>query len=53
MAEYIEKEAALDSLLFEMCGTGYQSRAMSAVEKLPAASVAPVRHGQWIIDSAG
>lgn len=42
MAEYIEREAALDSLLIEMCGSGYQSRAMSAIRLLPAADVAPV-----------
>ena len=40
--EYIERGAALDTLLFEMSGTGYQSRAMDAVRFVPAADVVEV-----------
>lgn len=53
MVEYIEREAALDSLLIAMCGSEYQSRAMSAIRLLPAADVAPVRHGRWEVDEFG
>lgn len=49
MDEYIERKAALDALLIEMCGTGYQSRAMSAIRFLPAADVIPVRHGKIVV----
>lgn len=48
MAEYTEREEALESLLDEMAMTGYQSRAMRAVRCLPAADVAPVVHARWI-----
>lgn len=51
MAEYIDKQLALESLLDEMCMTGYQSTAMSAIKRLPTADVAPVRHGRWIMSS--
>lgn len=47
MAEYIELEEALEALLYEMCGTGYQTTAMMAVRRIPAADVAPVVHGRW------
>lgn len=46
--KYIERQAALDALLWELCGTGYQSHGMRAVERVPAADVKPVRHGRWI-----
>lgn len=48
MAEYIEREEALEALLYEICGTGYQTTAMMAVRRIPAADVAPVVHGRWI-----
>lgn len=37
--EYIDREDALDELLYKMTGTGYQSRARSAIKCLPAADV--------------
>lgn len=40
--EYIEREAVLHELLYAMCGTGYQSRAMDAVHFVPAADVVEV-----------
>jgi hypothetical protein len=40
--EYIEREAVLHELLYAMCGTGYQSRAMDAVHFVPAANVVEV-----------
>lgn len=47
--EYIERGAVLHELLYAMCGTGYQSRAMDAVHFVPAADVVEVRHGEWIV----
>lgn len=48
MAEYIEREVALEALMYAMCGTGYQATAMMEVRRIPAADVAPVVHGRWI-----
>ena len=49
MDELIRRKDALDALLFAMCGTGYQKRAMDVIREIPAASdVATVRHGRWI-----
>lgn len=42
MAEYIKREDALDTLRYEMSGTGYQSRAISAVKYIPAANVVEI-----------
>lgn len=41
MDEYIKREDALNALLYEMVGTGYQSRAMLAIDTIPIANVAP------------
>ena len=46
--EYIERESTYNDMLNEMCGTGYQSRALSVINYAPAADVAPVVHGRWI-----
>lgn len=48
MAEYIDRDSALEALMYAMCGTGYQSLAMSEIRIIPVADVAPVVHGQWI-----
>ena len=48
MAEYIEREEALEALMYAMCGTGFQATAMMEVRRIPAADVAPVVHGRWI-----
>ena len=45
--EYIERESTYNDMLYEMCGTGYQSRALSVINYAPAADVAPVKHGHW------
>ena len=50
MAEYIERRTAIEHL------NGWCGVCGSAVECIlaePAADVAPVRHGRWIIDSVG
>lgn len=54
MAEYIEREAAIDAIMKVYVRTaGYKARervfeAEKAVHRLPAADVAPVVHGRWI-----
>lgn len=54
MAEYIEREAAIDAIMKVYVRTaGYKARervfeAEEAVHRLPVADVAPVRHGLWI-----
>lgn len=54
MAEYIEREAAIDAIMKVYVRTaGYKARervfeAEEAVHRLPVADVAPVRRGRWI-----
>lgn len=62
MAEYIEREAALEAIRNLYPGIPFTKRLMqkwheenknfmqceSAIERLPAADVVPVRHGRWI-----
>ena len=53
MAEYIEREAAKDELLsWTVCinHTEHLMRedAIHVLDAIPAADVAPVRHGRWI-----
>ena len=56
MAEYIEREAAIDAIMKVYVRTaGYKARervfeAEEAVHRLPVADVAPVVHGRWIED---
>lgn len=45
MAEYIEREAAIEAL---SRGEGCGNICRRAIERIPAADVAPVRHGRWI-----
>lgn len=53
MAEYIERQAAIDAVTAVYVRTaGYKTRervweTMEAIQKLPAADVAPVVHGTW------
>ena len=46
--EYIERGALLNQMMFEMCGTGVQGRAMDVIRYAPAADVVEVVHGEWI-----
>lgn len=56
MAEYINREACLSILRAKanmavlMDAAPYFEKAAQMLEKLPAADVAPVVHGQWIED---
>lgn len=43
---YIEREKALDAVLFALVGTGYQSKAIYAIKDVPTADVEEVRHSQ-------
>ena len=59
MAEYIEREAIKKAFAEEIhtnylddYAKGFQA-ALLAVMSIPAADVAPVRHGHWIINSDG
>lgn len=38
MDEYIKREDALDAVLFALSGTGYQSRAITAIRDVPTAT---------------
>ena len=50
MAEYIERESAIKSLLNDCLGQVSYSRedAADCIRYMDAADVAPVRHGRWI-----
>lgn len=39
MAEYIHLKDALNNLMYYMCGTGYQSTAMRAIEYMPTVDI--------------
>ena len=45
MDEYIERELAIEAL---SRGEGCGNVCRRAIERVPAADVAPVRHGRWI-----
>lgn len=47
MAEYIEKQAALDVILRESPDAHYPSWYAERIKALPAADAAPVVHGRW------
>lgn len=47
MAEYIEKQAALDAILREPPDAHYPSWYAAKIKVLPAADVVPVVHGRW------
>lgn len=48
MAEYIEREAAIQAASIWNGDESTEAWIQSALQKLPAADVAPVRHGRWI-----
>ena len=53
MAEYIKREYAVDAVLDVYCDTPdidlSGEKFEAAILKIPAADVAPVRHGEWEI----
>ena len=44
MAEYIDREVALMKLMQDGCS----AKNLQSISDMPAADVAPVRHGRWI-----
>lgn len=46
MAEYLERETAVMRLMQDGCS----AKNVQSIMELPAADVAPVRHGRWIED---
>lgn len=48
MPRYIDADKCLDTMLDEMAGTGYQSRAMDVIRLAPTEDVAEVKHGKWV-----
>lgn len=46
MDEYIKREDALDAVLFALSGTGYQSRAITAIREISAEDVVPK---SWVV----
>lgn len=48
MARYIDADECLDTMLYEMAGTGYQSIAMDVIKYAPTADVVEVKRGEWI-----
>ena len=48
MAEYIEREAAVESFMSEFPDAHYPSWYAEKLKELPTADVAVVRHGEWI-----
>ena len=53
MAEYIEREAAMDAtqkaFSDQECDCEVMPDVLGALQEIPAADVAPVRHGRWIV----
>lgn len=48
MAEYIERESALYTILCEPTEEHYPSWYADKIKALPSADVVPVEHGKWI-----
>ena len=47
MADYIEREAAIESIMSEPPDAHYPHWYADKIKAIPAADVAPVRHGRW------
>ena len=48
MAEYIEREAAIEAIMREPTEAHYPSWYAEKIKAIPATDVAPVVHGRWI-----
>lgn len=48
MDEYIEREAAIAAIMSEPPDAHYPHWYADKIKAIPAADVAPVRHGRWI-----
>ena len=49
MAEYIARESAIEAIMSDPPDAHYQSWYAEKIKAIPAADVAPVRHGHWIM----
>lgn len=47
MAEYIKREPAIEAIMSDPPDAHYQSWYAEKIKAIPAADVAPVRHGRW------
>ena len=48
MPEYIEREAAIESIISEPQDAHYPYWYADKIKSIPVADVAPVRHGRWV-----
>ena len=48
MDEYIKRESAIESIMSDPPDAHYQSWYAEKIKAIPAADVAPVRHGRWL-----
>ena len=48
MSEYIEREAAIESIMSEPPDSHYPQWYADKIKDIPAADVAPAVHGRWI-----
>ena len=48
MDEYIEREAAIESIMSEPTDAHYPQWYADKIKAIPAAGVAKVRHGRWV-----
>ena len=53
MAEHIEREAAIDAIMSEPPDAHYPHWYADKIKSIPAADVAPVRHGKWLVKDNG
>lgn len=48
MAECIKRESAIEAIMSDPPDAHYQSWYAEKIKAIPAADVAPVRHGRWM-----
>ena len=48
MAEYIKRESAIEAILSDPPDAHYPQWYADKIKAIPAANVAPVRHGWWV-----
>lgn len=53
MAEYIERESVIESIIGEPTESHYPSWYADKIKEIPTADVAPVVHGLWVIVDDG
>lgn len=45
--ELIDRVAVYNDMMYEMCGTGFQSNALSVINQQPTIEVETIKHGRW------